>query len=115
MEKKTDGYICPAAGSALQPTTTKSVTGEVEELRSRHFNLWSTLGINFSTIGTPLSIGTYLAFTIGVGGSPAYIYGYITTCLFQIMVCICLAELAATFPHSSGMSTKPSVIAWTRF
>jgi choline transport protein len=86
---------------------TVNAVSEIVELKSEHFNLWSTLGINYSTIGTPLSIGCYLAFNIGIGGSPVYIYGYIVSSLFQVVVCVSLAELAAAFPHSTGRLHKP--------
>lgn len=85
-----------------QISTDDRQEGDVVQLQRQHFNLWATLGINYSSIGTPLSIGTYLAFNIGVGGSPVYIYGYIVGAIFQLLVCASLAELAAAFPHSTG-------------
>ncbi|KAH8587124.1 putative choline and nitrogen mustard permease [Bisporella sp. PMI_857] len=76
-----------------------------------HFNLWSTLGMSYTVVGTPLTIGTYLAFGIGVGGSPVFFYGYIVATLFQIIICISLAEMAAVFPHSSGQVHWSTVLA----
>jgi choline transport protein len=97
------------------PTGQGSVLpGPSEDLatsRQNHFNLWSCLGINYSTIATPLSIGTYLAFNIGVGGSPVYIFGYLVATIFQIIVCISLAEMAAAFPHSTG-ECRPEILSF---
>ena len=75
---------------------------EKGDARRQHFSLWSTVGINYTSINTPLSIGTYMAFSIGVGGSPVYIFGYILAVSFQFLLCVSLAELAAAFPHSTG-------------
>lgn len=76
----------------------------IREEQRNHFSVWSTIGINYSLIATPLFIGTYLSFNIGVGGGPVYIYGYIVAILFQAFVCASLSEIAACFPHSSGES-----------
>src|ERR1700744_888096 len=86
------------------PIVEESVGSDAAEERKNHFNLWAALGINYSTIATPLAIGTYLAFNIGVGGSPVFIFGYLVATTFQIIVCISLAEMAAAFPHSTGVS-----------
>ena len=67
------------------------------------FKLWSTLGIAYSITSTPLAIGTYLAVSIGVGGSPVSIFGYIMVAFFNMCVCVSLAEMAAIMPHSAGM------------
>lgn len=87
--------------------------GEIEMQAERttpamhaHFNLWSTLGINYSITTTPLAMGAYLAFVIGVGGSPAYIFGFIVAFVFQLTICLSLAELASAFPHSTGESAS---------
>ncbi|KAJ5108252.1 amino acid transporter [Penicillium angulare] len=89
--------------------------GEILQSRERHFNLWSTLGINYSAIGTPLSIGTYLSFSFALGGSPAYIYGYLVAGFMQIIVCLSLSELAAAYPHSSGQVYWTSIFAPRRY
>ncbi|OAQ59108.1 amino acid transporter [Pochonia chlamydosporia 170] len=83
--------------------------------RRHHFNVWSTIGVNYSLIGTPLSIGTYLAFNIGVGGSPVYIFGYLLAAIFQMLICISLAEMAAAYPHSSGQVYWTSIFAPRRY
>ncbi|KAI5461029.1 putative choline and nitrogen mustard permease [Mariannaea sp. PMI_226] len=85
------------------------------EGRQNNFNLWSTIGINYSTIGTPLSVGTYLAFNIGVGGSPVYIFGYILATVFQMFICVSLAEMAGAYPHSTGQVFWTSVFAPPRY
>jgi amino acid transporter len=76
--------------------------GDLEKLKRRHFNFWGAIGINYAVAGTPLAIGAFLAFSIGVGGSPVYIFGYILVFVFQMLVCLSLAELAGAFPHSAG-------------
>jgi hypothetical protein len=81
---------------------------EYSEGRHHHFNLWSTIGINYSSIGTPLSIGTYLAFIVGVGGSPVFVFGYSVAVTFQIIICFSLAEIAGAHPHSTGKTSKSS-------
>ncbi|KAL6241632.1 hypothetical protein RBB50_011413 [Rhinocladiella similis] len=71
------------------------------------FNLWSTLGVAFSYIATPLSIITYLAFSLVAGGSPYFFYSYITVFFFNSLVALSLAEMAGFLPHASGQ------IFWT--
>lgn len=99
--------------SKLWPTVTNNESignGEVQVRQDQdqkneqkhHFQLWPTIGVNYSLIGTPLSIGTYLSFNIGVGGGPVYVFGYIFAIFFQYAICASLAEVAACFPHSSG-------------
>lgn len=68
----------------------------------RSFSLWSTLGIAYSITSTPLAIGTYLSVAIGVGGSPVSFFGYIMVAIFNMCICVSLAEMAAIYPHSSG-------------
>lgn len=89
------------SGESATPESASS-RQEKDDARQQHFNLWSTVGINYTSINTPLSIGTYMAFSIGVGGSPVYIFGYIMAVSFQFLLCVSLAELAAAFPHSTG-------------
>lgn len=97
-------------GPASQGSVLPGASEDLATARQNHFNLWSCLGINYSIIATPLSIGTYLAFNIGVGGSPVYIFGYLVATTFQIIVCISLAEMAAAFPHSTGES-RPEILS----
>lgn len=73
----------------------------------KDFNLLSTLGIAFSYIATPLSIGTYLVLSVGAGGSPYFFYGYLTAFVCNTLVALSLAEMAAFLPHSSGKWQKP--------
>jgi choline transport protein len=78
--------------------------GSVEELHQRPFNLWSTLGLAFSVTCTPLSIGSYLSVSVGVGGSPVFFFGYIFSALMNLCICLSLAEISAVYPHASGKS-----------
>lgn len=98
------------AQAELTPTHTDDhfVVGDVTSYVARPekaFSLWSTLGIAFSITSTPLAIGTYLSVAIGVGGSPVSWFGYIMTILFNMCVCLSLAEMASIMPHSSGRSS----------
>jgi amino acid permease len=67
-----------------------------------HFSLLSAIGVQYSVTGAPVAIGTYLSLTIGLGGSPAYIWGFVMMGLFQLTICLAVAELASAIPHSSG-------------
>ncbi|KAJ6189025.1 hypothetical protein N7519_003933 [Penicillium mononematosum] len=67
-----------------------------------HFSVLSALGVQFSVTGAPLTLGTYLSLTIGVGGSPAYFWGFILVGFFQVVIGLAVSELASAIPHSSG-------------
>lgn len=99
-------------GASEKPTAGLDVaSGEVldDGQHAQHleqsFNLWSTLGIQFSITATPLCIGTYLSVSIGTGGGPVFFFGYIVAVGLNLLVCASLAEIAAVHPHASG---KPS-------
>lgn len=99
---------------ASSTTTSASVVqleySEVEHaVLTERFNVWSIIGMNFSLTATPLAIGSYLVFTVGVGGSPFFIYGYIFAVLMQLAVCLSLAEIAAALPHVSGTPDCSSI------
>ena len=71
------------------------------------FNIWSCLGLQYSLTSTPLAVGSYLSSIIGVGGSPAFIYGFIFSVACNLCICASLAEIAAVLPHTAGQ------IFWT--
>jgi len=71
----------------------------------KRFSLLSTLGVNTSITCTPLAIGTYLSVVIGVGGSPVFVYAYLVAVALNLLVCASLAEIASSYPHSSGELT----------
>ena len=71
------------------------------------FNLWSTLGVAFSFIATPLSIGSYLAFSLGAGGSPYFFYGYLVAFTMHTLIATSLCEMAGFLPHTSGKEVRP--------
>ncbi|KAH0847574.1 hypothetical protein AYO21_01476 [Fonsecaea monophora] len=98
-----DNKISPAPLEVfIEPTiSVQEGTVELAELKER-FNVWSTIGMAYALIATPLGIGSYLVFTLGVGGSPYFIYGYIFVAIMQLAVCSSLAEISAVFPHASG-------------
>ncbi|KIW16832.1 hypothetical protein PV08_04022 [Exophiala spinifera] len=98
-----------AAQDSSLPKFEAHTEGEVREtVLLRDFNLWSTLGIGFSYIATPLSVGTYLAFSLSAGGSPYFFYGYVVCFVFQTLVVLSLAEIAGFLPHTSGRQPKPT-------
>ncbi|KIW18503.1 hypothetical protein PV08_02791 [Exophiala spinifera] len=66
------------------------------------FSLWSTLGLVYSVTATPIAIGAYLSFSLVLGGSPFYLYGYIFAVTFNIVLCVALAEVSSLYPHPSG-------------
>lgn len=77
--------------------------GESIDISSqKHFSFWSTMGINFGAFLPPLAIGSYLALSIGAGGSAGYIYGFLCAFIFQLFVCASAAEMSAVFPHTGG-------------
>lgn len=67
-----------------------------------HFSLLSAIGVQYAPVGAPLAIGAYLSLAIGLGGSPAYFWGFIVMGVFQLPVCLAISELASALPHSSG-------------
>lgn len=67
-----------------------------------HFSLWPAIGQQYSITGAPLTVGTYLSLSIGVGGSPAFFWGFILVVVFNGITCLAVAELASALPHSSG-------------
>lgn len=80
-------------------------SGEYEnvELKPR-FSVLAAIGIQFSISATPLAVGGYLTFILGLGGSPYFFYGFLVAAFGQILLCLSLAEIAAVYPHASGKS-----------
>lgn len=86
---------------AEHPQTNQSDrTGTVQP--KVHFSLLSAIGVQYSVTGAPIAIGSYLSLTIGLGGSPAYFWGYFMMGFFQLTTCLAMSELASAIPHSSG-------------
>lgn len=77
-------------------------TRETIDDRKQHFGLWSTLGLSYSIMNTPIALASTLILSVGVGGSPVYIFAYCVAFVFQVIVCVSLAEMAGAFPHPSG-------------
>ncbi|OAA42550.1 Amino acid/polyamine transporter I [Cordyceps fumosorosea ARSEF 2679] len=96
-------YSSSTSGAFLVKEVEHVQSDQVERrLLKQRFNVWSVIGINFSLTATPLGIGSYLVFTVGVGGPPFFIYAYAFAVVMQLMVCLSLAEMAASLPHVSG-------------
>ncbi|CDK28017.1 unnamed protein product [Kuraishia capsulata CBS 1993] len=69
----------------------------------RNFDVWSVVGIVYSSIATPLTLGTYLSTVIGVGGAPFFFYSYLFTGFFCLLIAYSISEMASVNPHSSAM------------
>lgn len=76
-----------------------------------HFSLLSAIGVQYSVTSAPIAIGTYLSLAIGLGGSPAYFWGFLMVGFFQFAMCLAAAELASAMPHSSGPAFWASSLA----
>lgn len=89
-------------GTTIIPATIIQATNvEARELRSR-FSVLAAIGIQYSITGTPLAIGSYLAFILGAGGSPFFFYAFLVASVGQLLVCTSLSEIASVYPHASG-------------
>jgi hypothetical protein len=75
---------------------------EMTQLDRNRFNLWSTIGIQFSVTAAPLGIAGYTTLITGVGGSPFYFWGFLVAVIGQLLVAVSLAELSSAYPHTSG-------------
>lgn len=77
--------------------------GQVEEVHlRRQFSFWSTLGLIYSLTAVPISMGNYMAFSIGLGGGPFFIWGFIFSAFMNSLLCLPMAEMSALYPHMSG-------------
>ena len=81
--------------------------GEIAIKPKVHFSLLGAIGVQYSVTSAPIAIGAYLSLAIGLGGSPAYFWGFFMVGFFQLFVCLATAELASAIPHSSGELSKP--------
>ncbi|CDK25305.1 unnamed protein product [Kuraishia capsulata CBS 1993] len=77
--------------------------GGDENALERNFDVWGVVGIVYSSIGTPLALGTYLSTVIGVGGAPFFFYTYLFAGVFSLLTAYCMAEFASVHPHSSAL------------
>ncbi|CEO59605.1 hypothetical protein PMG11_04277 [Penicillium brasilianum] len=96
-------------------TSTSEIQGICEARSKVHFSLLSAIGIQYSVTGAPIAIGSYLSLTIGLGGSPAYFWGFVMTGFFQLTTCLAISELASAIPHSSGPAHWATVLAPPRY
>ena len=87
--------------STLVSDSTPAVEGHRSQMRIT-FSLWSTLGLVYSITSTPIGIGSYLTFSLVLGGCPFYVYCYIFAVGLNIILCVALAEISAIYPHPSG-------------
>ncbi|KAF4951023.1 hypothetical protein FGADI_7760 [Fusarium gaditjirri] len=87
---------------------------EVAELKPR-FSVIAAIGIQYSISATPLAVGAYLTFILGLGGSPYFFFGFIVAAVGQILLCVSLAEIAAVYPHASGQVFWTAALAPPRY
>ncbi|KAF1734782.1 Choline transport protein [Beauveria bassiana] len=81
----------------------KSSTGGELGIKPKvHFSLLGAIGVQYSVTSAPIAIGAYMSLAIGLGGSPAYFWGFFMVGLFQLLVCLATAELASAIPHCSA-------------
>ncbi|CDK24048.1 unnamed protein product [Kuraishia capsulata CBS 1993] len=88
-----------------------SETGEVFKIKEsdhdvvleKNFDIWGVVGIVYGSIGTPLTLGTYLSTVIGVGGAPFFFYAYLFAGVFCLITAYSMSEMASVHPHSSAL------------
>lgn len=88
----------------LFPTTGTGEQYAITELDDERFSLWSVLGVQYTTSATPLSICGFMQFTLAVGGSPFFFWGFLVVVILQGLLVLSFAELGSSFPHVAGMS-----------
>ncbi|OQE14957.1 hypothetical protein PENSTE_c031G08536 [Penicillium steckii] len=62
---------------------------------------------------TPIVVGGFLSLIVGVGGPPAYVWGFFTSGVFNIMVMFSLAELACVYPCAAGQIYWSGILSKT--
>ncbi|GMG23015.1 unnamed protein product [Aspergillus oryzae var. brunneus] len=73
---------------------------------------WGALGMNFTITAAPISIGSFLALAIGLGGSPFFFYGFLFTGLGQLILCLAAAEIASSRPHPKYNRLAGYILGW---
>ena len=93
----------PASARHLEDKTDgDAATLQRGELDSTRISLWSVVGVQYSITASPIAIGGFLQLVVGAGGSPYFFWGLIVAIFGQFLVAFSLAELAASYPHTSG-------------
>ncbi|CDK25297.1 unnamed protein product [Kuraishia capsulata CBS 1993] len=75
----------------------------IEGALEKNFDIWGIVGIVYSSIGTPITLGTYLSTVIGVGGAPFFFYAYLFAGVFCLLTAYSMSEMASVNPHSSAL------------
>ncbi|KAJ5825833.1 hypothetical protein N7474_002971 [Penicillium riverlandense] len=109
------GKLNEMPDTIAEHTLTNESEGISEVKPKVHFGLLSAIGVQYSVTGAPIAIGSYLSLTIGLGGSPAYFWGYFMMGFFQLATCLAISELASAIPHSSGPAHWVTVLAPSRY
>ncbi|KAF9893457.1 hypothetical protein FE257_010769 [Aspergillus nanangensis] len=89
----------------------QAVVLERGELPSDRFNIWNTIGVQFSVTASPLAIGIYLQLVMGAGGSSYFFWCLLVAMTGQFLVAFSLAELSSVYPHAAGTPYWVSMLA----
>ncbi|KAH7115464.1 putative amino acid transporter [Dactylonectria estremocensis] len=93
-------------------------TSEPIHLDRNRLSVLAAVGIQWSSSAAPLTICSSLQLVMGVGGSPFYFWAFCVAAFFQFTVALSLAELASSYPHTSGQAywvTKLAPQSCSRF
>lgn len=104
-ETKPTNDISASARHVEHKTDGDAAVLQQGELDSARISLWSVVGVQYSITASPIAIGQFLQLVVGAGGSPYFFWGLIVAISGQFLVAFSLAELAASYPHTSGMGT----------
>lgn len=89
-------------------------TSEPIHLDRNRLSVLAAVGIQWSSSAAPLTICSSLQLVMGVGGSPFYFWAFCVAAFFQFTVALSLAELASSYPHTSGKMTLEVKEQWGR-
>ncbi|CAG9988311.1 unnamed protein product [Clonostachys byssicola] len=118
-ECSTSAKVVRTEQKEIHTVSGSTTEGTCEEIALKErFSLLSTIGIQFSLAAAPLAIGSYANVVQGIGGGPFLFWGTLVACVFQTLVCLSVAELASSFPHTLAMShwaAQLAPVGWERF
>ena len=107
----------PSITKSHQEGVTKTLNAfDRSQLKSDRFNIWNTIGVQFSVGAAPLSTGVYLSLVVTTGGRPYFFWSSLVAIIGQFLVMLSLAEIASAYPHTAGKlrvlrqsSRRPSI------
>lgn len=83
-------------------TKTLETTFDRSQLKSDRFDIWNTIGVQFSVGAAPLSTGIYLSLVVATGGRPYFFWSSLVALIGQFQIMLSLAEIASAYPHTAG-------------